>query len=172
MKWQFTCIKRPGSYGGRLSVMMRRDPHPVYKRSCQSNKSHIPERKAHSRMLHKILASENWADAGLKQETHKTTLHRPVSRIVGLVRYEKWPMCSRAGYKCHILHTYSLGYKRILSHTSPPPPFFSTGILFFSCTNLAAIKNLCSSPTCHTLKMYEYMRVYHTHSRVNTKCHF
>ena len=42
---------------------------------------------------------------------------------------------------------------------------------------MAAIKNRRSFPICHMLKINEYLlnlssRVYHAHSRVNTKCHF
>ena len=42
---------------------------------------------------------------------------------------------------------------------------------------MAAIKNRCSSPISHILKINEYLlnlakRVYHAHSRENTKCNF
>ena len=42
---------------------------------------------------------------------------------------------------------------------------------------MAVIKNRCSPPICQILKINEYLLnlsklVYHTHSRVNIKCHF
>ena len=42
--------------------------------------------------------------------------------IVRLVSLQKWPMCSRTGYKCQILHTNSLGYSKY--HVLRPPKMF------------------------------------------------
>ena len=84
-------------------------------------------------------------------------------------------MCSRTGYKSQILHTDSLGYSKY--HVIRPPKMVRPEYYFMRYSNMAAIKNRCSSPICHILKINEYLlnlrkRVYHTYSGVNIKCHF
>ena len=95
--------------------------------------------------------------------------------VVGWVSLQKWTMCSRTGYKCQIWYTDTLGYGEY--HVIRPPRFFPPECFFLSFSNVAAIKNQCSSQICPILNINDFLSnlaklVYHIHSRVNIKCTF
>ena len=80
-------------------------------------------------------------------------------RKAGLISLQKWPMCSRAGHKCQIWHTDSLGYSKF------PSSIICRIMLFYQCSQMLLLNRqsmydtgACLSMVAHNLNILAEVR--------------